>query len=139
MCTLRVIVHGENRHETKDETGQKIYPDGMHTVLAEGVRTTLKRLGQETEIRFALLDDIDDDLPENVLEKTDVLPRWGHMAHMLDGSASLPRMNWCSSPPAQAGRAAGQHAASVATKSISSTSRRTTENTRRTTRRKFKE
>ena len=139
MSTLRVTVRGENWHGKKDESAQKIYPDGTRTALAEGARKTLKRLGQETEIRFALLGDIDVSLPKNVLEKTDVLPRWGHMAHMLDGSASLPRMNWCSSPPAQAGRSASQHAASVATKSISSTCRRATENSRRTTRRKFEE
>jgi trehalose utilization protein len=81
MSALRVTVYGENWHEKNDEKVQKVYPDGMHTVIADGVRSTIESLGQEVEVRIALLDDIDTSLSEEVLENTDVLLWWGHMAH----------------------------------------------------------
>ena len=36
--TLRVAVFGENRHEKVDPRVQELYPDGMHTTIAEALR-----------------------------------------------------------------------------------------------------
>ena len=78
---LRIAVFGENRHEKVDQRVQEIYPDGMHTVIAEGLRTLLAADGVEAEVRIALLDDIEESLSEEALAETDVLTWWGHMAH----------------------------------------------------------
>jgi trehalose utilization protein len=79
--TLRVAVFGENRHEKVDPKVQEIYPEGMHTVIAEGLRTVLAADGIDAEVRIALLDDIEETLSKEALDRTDVLTWWGHMAH----------------------------------------------------------
>lgn len=79
--TLRIAVFGENRHEKVDPKVQEIYPEGMHTVIADGLRETLAADGVDAEVRIALLDDIEESLSEEALAATDVLTWWGHMAH----------------------------------------------------------
>src|SRR5690625_6411817 len=79
--TLRIAVFGENRHEKVDPKVQEVYPEGMHTVIAEALRSHLAADGIDAEVRIALLDDIDQSLTEEVLAETDVLTWWGHMAH----------------------------------------------------------
>ena len=79
--TLRITVFGENRHEKHDPSVQAIYPDGMHTAIANGLGRVLGELGEDAEVRIALQDDIEDSLSEEVLAGTDVLTWWGHMAH----------------------------------------------------------
>ena len=37
--TIKVIVWGENVHEQNDKKVQKIYPDGMHNCIADGLNT----------------------------------------------------------------------------------------------------
>src|SRR5699024_4883655 len=78
--TLRIAVFGENRHEKLDASVQAIYPDGMHTVIAEALRRLLAADGVDAEGRIALLDDIEEALSEEALAETDVLTRRGHMA-----------------------------------------------------------
>lgn len=75
---LRVTVWGENRHEKHEEHVAKIYPQGMHTTIAEGIR---ENLGEAAEVRTAVLDDAEHGLTEEVLARTDVLTWWGHAAH----------------------------------------------------------
>src|SRR5690625_24108 len=79
--TLRIAVFGENRHEKVDPKVQEVYPEGMHTVIADGLRATLAADGIDAEVRIALLDDIEESLSEEALAETDVLTWWGHMAH----------------------------------------------------------
>ncbi len=81
VMTLRIAVFGENRHEKADPKVQEIYPEGMHAVIAEALRTLLAADGVEAEVRIALLDDIEESLSEEALAETDVLTWWGHMAH----------------------------------------------------------
>lgn len=81
MSALRITVYGENRHEKVDPRVQENYPEGMHTTIARGLESTLGALGEEAELRIALLDDIETALSEEVLAETDVLTWWGHMAH----------------------------------------------------------
>jgi trehalose utilization protein len=72
---IRVTVWNENVHEKIHEEVRKVYPQGIHTALAEG----LKQPG--FEIRTATLDEPEHGLTEEVLNGTDVLIWWGHMAH----------------------------------------------------------
>jgi trehalose utilization protein len=75
---IRVTVWGENRHEKLEEHVAKIYPQGMHTTIAEGITTNL---GDRVRVRTATLDDPEHGLTEEVLADTDVLTWWGHAAH----------------------------------------------------------
>lgn len=74
---LRVTIWNEFRHERADEAVAKIYPHGIHATLAEA----LKQAGPNLDIRTATLDEHEHGLSEEVLNNTDVLTWWGHMAH----------------------------------------------------------
>lgn len=69
---------GENRHEQHDESVARIYPDGMHSTIADGIR---ENLGDGAVVRTATLDEPEHGLTEEVLAQTDVLTWWGHIAH----------------------------------------------------------
>jgi trehalose utilization protein len=76
---LRVLVWGENRHEQRQPAVAAMYPQGMHNAVREGIE---ENLGPRTLVTTATLDDPDDHgLTEAVLEQTDVLTWWGHVAH----------------------------------------------------------
>ncbi len=73
---IKVTVWNEFRHEKLHGKVRAVYPDGMHAVIAGF-------LGAEPdmEARTATLDEPDHGLTEEVLEATDVLTWWGHIAH----------------------------------------------------------
>ena len=71
----RITVWNEYRHEKKNPKVAEIYPDGIHHAVAK----PLKDAG--FEVRTATLDEPEHGLTEEVLEATDVLLWWGHMAH----------------------------------------------------------
>jgi trehalose utilization protein len=71
----RVTVWNEYRHEKRDENVAEIYPEGIHIALA----TMLTEGGFEA--RTATLDEPEHGLTGEVLDGTDVLLWWGHMAH----------------------------------------------------------
>ncbi|GCE48528.1 trehalose utilization protein [Thermosporothrix hazakensis] len=73
--TIRVTVWNEYRHERKNPEVAKHYPEGMHSVIA----AALKQAG--IEARTATLDEPEHGLTQDVLDTTDVLIWWGHMAH----------------------------------------------------------
>ncbi len=75
---IRVTIWNEFRHEKCNDAAKKIYPNGIHAAIAEF-------LGKQEDIvcRLAALDDPDCGLPQEVLDNTDVLMWWGHMAHHL--------------------------------------------------------
>jgi trehalose utilization protein len=75
---IRVTVWGEYRHELRDERVARIYPDGMHNTIADGIR---ENLGDRAIVRTATLDEPEHGLTEEVLADTDVLTWWGHIAH----------------------------------------------------------
>jgi len=85
---IRVTVWNENVHEKKNEAVKKIYPQGMHTVLAQG-------LGAAPDIvtRTATLDQPDHGLTDDVLAATDVLTWWGHVAHAEVNDAIVERVH----------------------------------------------
>ena len=74
--TLRVTVWNEFEHEKSHQAVIDVYPDGIHKVIADG----LKKHGFEN-VRTATLDQPEHGLTEEVLANTDVLTWWGHMAH----------------------------------------------------------
>lgn len=71
---IKVTIFNEYRHEKINKTVAAIYPDGMHAAIAEGITST-------DSIRFATLDEAEHGLTEEVLNDTDVLLWWGHLAH----------------------------------------------------------
>lgn len=75
---IRVTVWGENFHENRDESVRKIYPEGMHTTIAEGIR---ENLGDRVEVRTATLDQPEHGLTQEVIDNTDVMTWWGHARH----------------------------------------------------------
>jgi trehalose utilization protein len=72
---LRVTVWNEYRHERSDERVAKIYPQGIHSTIA----AALSEKG--LTVRTATLDEPEHGLTNEVLDNTDVLTWWGHMAH----------------------------------------------------------
>src|SRR5690242_932842 len=72
---LNVTVWNENRHEQTDPVVRDIYPEGIHGAIAE----FLKSEGFDT--RTATLDEPEHGLTDDVLNNTDVLVWWGHVAH----------------------------------------------------------
>jgi trehalose utilization protein len=75
MPTL-VTVWNEGRHESKNEAAKRVYPEGIHGAIAGHLRG---RGG--LAVRTALLDEPGQGLPPEVLDATDVLVWWGHVAH----------------------------------------------------------
>jgi trehalose utilization protein len=75
MAEIRVTVWNEFRHEKTDAAVKKVYPDGIHAAIAK----TMKAAGLDA--RTATLDEPSHGLTDDVLNKTDVMTWWGHMAH----------------------------------------------------------
>jgi len=73
---IRVIVWNEFLHEKEDEKVRKIYPVGIHHLIAEFLSKH-----EDIEARTATLDQPEHGLSEEILNQTDVLIWWGHQAH----------------------------------------------------------
>ncbi len=73
---IRVTLWNEFLHEKTNPVVRELYPHGMHTTLAAA-------LGAEGgfEIRTGTLEEPEHGLPPDILDATDVLVWWGHMAH----------------------------------------------------------
>ena len=74
---LNVVIWNEYRHERQEEACRAIYPNGIHGLI----KSFLEADDPSLNIRLAALDDPDQGLPDDVLNETDVLLWWGHMAH----------------------------------------------------------
>lgn len=76
MDKINVTVWNEYMHEKLEPAIGKIYPEGIHGAIA-------KMLGRDEKynIRTATLEMPEHGLTDEVLENTDVLIWWGHMAH----------------------------------------------------------
>lgn len=71
---VNVTVWNEYRHEKTDQKVQEMYPEGIHGQLKSF-------LDEEFTVRTATLDEPEHGLTEEVLNDTDVLVWWGHIAH----------------------------------------------------------
>ena len=76
ISQINVVIWHEFRHERNEEGCRAVYPEGIHGCI----RNFLK-VNEDLEITLAALDDPCQGLPDELLEKTDVLIWWGHMAH----------------------------------------------------------
>lgn len=76
MSTIRVTVWNEHRHEKQDAAVAAVYPAGIH----EAIAAPLRKLPGVT-VRTATLDQPEHGLGGSVLDDTDVLLWWGHLAH----------------------------------------------------------
>ncbi len=74
--TIKVTVWNEFQHEKTHAEVAQIYPKGIHGAIAD----YLNRF-EGIEAKCAVLDDPEHGLTEEVLDNTDVLFWWGHMAH----------------------------------------------------------
>lgn len=70
-----VTVWNEFRTEHENDVAGEVYPDGIHSVLAR----SLEEAGHEVET--ATLDEPEHGLTEEVLDRTDVLLWWAHLAN----------------------------------------------------------
>lgn len=73
---IRVTVWNEGRHEKTEEKIRALYPNGLHAAIADFLSRDA-----ELTVHTGTLDDPDNGLPDDLLENTDVLIWWGHMAH----------------------------------------------------------
>lgn len=71
----KVTVWNEFRHERRNDAVRAIYPDGIHAALAAALRQG------GLEVATATLDEPEHGLTQEVLDRTDVLVWWGHLAH----------------------------------------------------------
>jgi trehalose utilization protein len=71
----KVTVWNENRHEKKNPVVSEIYPKGIHGAIADFLQE------DNNEVKTATLDEPQHGLTDEVLENTDVLVWWGHLAH----------------------------------------------------------
>lgn len=90
MTTVRVTVWNEFVQERRDEPVRRIYPDGIHAAIAEGLRAD--EHGPALEVRTATLDEPEHGLSDSVLADTDVLVWWGHVAHGEVADAVVDRV-----------------------------------------------
>jgi trehalose utilization protein len=72
---LQVTVWNENRHEQKNPKVREVYPEGIHGAIASFLQE------EQYNVRTATLDEPEHGLTEEVLNSTDVLVWWGHIAH----------------------------------------------------------
>jgi trehalose utilization protein len=73
--TIRVTIWNEGIHEKTNDVVKKIYPNGMHNRIKDGIAA------HDLQIRTATLEEPEHGLTDEVLKSTDVLIWWGHMAH----------------------------------------------------------
>jgi len=77
---MRITVWNENLHETRgDAVVRENYPQGIHGAIAAGLADHFG--SPDDVIRTATLQEPEHGLPEQVLDETDVLLWWGHIAH----------------------------------------------------------
>jgi trehalose utilization protein len=73
---IKVMVWNEYRHEKENDHIRSIYPEGIHGTIAAFLKKE-----EVIEVGTATLDEPEHGLTDEVLEATDVLIWWGHMAH----------------------------------------------------------
>lgn len=72
---MKVLVWNENKHEKEDPRVTELYPGGLHSYIASFLKA------DDIEVLTATLDDPECGLTEEILNDTDVLVWWAHMAH----------------------------------------------------------
>jgi len=73
---IGITIWNEYRHEKSDTKVAAIYPAGIHGAIAEYLQTQADFI-----VRTATLDEPEHGLSQSVLNQTQTLIWWGHMAH----------------------------------------------------------
>jgi trehalose utilization protein len=87
---VRVTVWGENVHERNEPEVRALYPDGLHGAIAAGLS---ELLGDRVRVRTATQEQPEHGLTQDVLDDTDVLTWWGHIAHEEVDDAVVARVH----------------------------------------------
>lgn len=72
---MKITIWNEFIQEKTDEPVAAVYPDGIHNVIADYLRS------EGLDVRTATLNEPQHGLSETTLSDTDVLVWWGHKAH----------------------------------------------------------
>lgn len=72
---INVLIYNEFVHEQTEERVRKVYPDGIHGCI----KAFLER-EDDISVSTVTLDNVND-ITDELLDKTDVIIWWGHMAH----------------------------------------------------------
>ena len=75
---IRVTIWNEFVHELNSELVRSIYPYGIHRTIHDALA---QKLAHRVTLHTATLEQPDHGLPASVLDTTDVLVWWGHLAH----------------------------------------------------------
>ncbi len=73
---LNIVIWNEYRHEKLEPEVAAIYPEGIHGCIKNFLQDD-----EKYDITLAALDDPDQGLSDELLNKTDILFWWGHIAH----------------------------------------------------------
>jgi len=90
MGNIRLTIYNEFIHEQKNDFVRKLYPKGMHEVIADHMR----KQSDITAVNIATLEMPEHGLTEEVLAETDVLIWWGHLAHHMVDNAVVRRVQY---------------------------------------------
>ena len=85
--SIRVTIWNEFRHEKTNEKAKALYPNGIHGTIKEFLSDC-----EDMTVTLAALDDPEQGLSDEVLNNTDVLLWWGHMAHKEVDDALVRRI-----------------------------------------------
>ncbi|MEM9623680.1 MAG: ThuA domain-containing protein [Pseudomonadota bacterium] len=85
---MNITVWNEYIHERNNEAVAALYPQGIHEFIAAALRTELP----EAQLRTATLEQPEHGLSQAVLDETDVLFWWGHLAHHKVDDAIVQRV-----------------------------------------------
>ena len=85
---MQITIWNEHIHERRNPEVKAVYPDGIHGCL-------MQALAERIDARFvaATLEDEEHGLPGPVLDATDVLFWWGHLAHDQVTDAVVERVH----------------------------------------------
>ncbi len=93
MKTIHVTIWNEYRHEKLDEAVRNVYPEGLHQAIAAAfTEPAIVGTPEDFIVRTATLDEPEHGLSAAVLDDTDVLIWWGHMAHEEVSDAVVDRI-----------------------------------------------
>jgi len=85
---IKVTVWNEFKHERIHEEVRRVYPDGLHEAIAEGLRQE-----EGLKVRTATMPEPEHGLTDAALNDTDVLIWWGHIAHDEVDDAVVDRVH----------------------------------------------